>query len=120
MSTFKIYPLRLGHSEQDYAFSFARAKFGQKIVWFMHGCFALVNNETGELTMMDTGSRHWTEVEKYNLPWTTNVEKGPTLGSIETSDFTVSLGVVRRMLGLLSPVRTGTPPLLVGIRSKIS
>lgn len=48
------------------------------------------------------------------------VEKGPTLGSIETSDFTVSLGVVRRMLGLLSPVRTGTPPLLVGIRSKIS
>ncbi len=79
MATFKIYPIRLGHSEQDYAFSFARAKFGQKIVWFMHGCFLLKNNENGEVTMMDTGSRHWTEVEKYNLPWTTNVEKGPTL-----------------------------------------
>ena len=79
MSTFKIYPLYLGHSVQDGAFSVARAKFGETTVWFAHGCFLLKNNDNGEITMMDTGSRHWTEVEKWNLPWTTNVEKGPTL-----------------------------------------
>lgn len=79
MSTFKIYPLYFGHSVQDGAFSVARAKFGETTVWFAHGCFLLKNNDNGEITMMDTGSRHRTEVEKYNLPWTTNVEKGPTL-----------------------------------------
>lgn len=78
MAKFTIYPVRLGHSEISANFVEFRSKAEGK-TWFSHGCFAAKNNETGEVTLLDTGSAHYTHVEKYGTPYTTNVEKGPTL-----------------------------------------
>ena len=79
MATFKIIPIRTGHSENDASFTVAKAKIGSKTYQFGHGCVALKNNETGEITLLDTSMAHWKEVEENDLPYRSNREKGPTL-----------------------------------------
>lgn len=80
MSTFTIYPIRLGHSEIPKSFVIKGGIHntdGQ--VHFAHGCYAAKNNDTGKVTLLDSGSAHWKFVEEHGLPYTTNVEKGPNL-----------------------------------------
>lgn len=78
MTTYTIFPIRLGRTEHDSSYVLADAVAGRKVP-FIYGCFLLKNNQTGALTLVDTGPRHWTEVERYHLPWTGNLEKGPSL-----------------------------------------
>ncbi len=79
MAKFKIIPVRLGHSENDASFTVAKKPIGSKIYHFGHGCIVLKNNETGEVSLVDTSMAHWTEAEANDLPYRSNVEKGPTL-----------------------------------------
>ena len=78
-TTYTIIPIRTGHSENDASKTIAKRKIGSKTYQFGHGCVALRDNETGEYTLLDTSMAHWTEVEKNNLPYRANKEKGPTL-----------------------------------------
>lgn len=85
MSKFTIYPIRLGHS--NIAASFVRRGShvpggSSATISFTHGCYAAKNNETGKVTLLDSGSGHWKWLEENNLielGYKTNVEEGPTV-----------------------------------------
>lgn len=81
MSKFTIYPIRLGHSEIPASFVLKgghTAGGTVEKIWFAHGFYAAKNNETGEVTLLDTGSANWKWCQENDLmEYKTNVEQGP-------------------------------------------
>lgn len=68
MATFKIIPIFLGkYNDFDISLQIEFASGQHRFI--SYGCLALINNDNGEITLLDTGFASKEEIEKYDLPW---------------------------------------------------
>ena len=81
MATYKIIPLALSKPFLiEHAALYYKAYKGE-LMGMIYGCFALKNNETGEVIMVDTGLASQEDIAKYDYPFR-RMEGAPNLKDV--------------------------------------
>lgn len=81
MATYKIYPLALSEPFAIEAAAFYYKQYKGTADGMIYGCFALEDNETGEIIMVDTGLASQEDIVKYDYPFR-RMEGAPSLKSV--------------------------------------
>lgn len=84
MATYKIIPLALSRPFQIEPAAFYYKAYKGEPVSIIYGCFALRNDDTGEVIMVDTGLASQEDIERYNYPFR-RMEGAPNLKDVLAS-----------------------------------
>ena len=69
MATYKIIPLALSKPFLSEPAALYYKAYKGELMGMIYGCFALKNNETGEVIMVDTGLASQEDIAKYDYPF---------------------------------------------------
>ena len=81
MATYKIIPLALSKPFLIEPAALYYKAYKGELMGMIYGCFALKNNETGEVIMVDTGLASQEDIAKYDYPFR-RMEGAPNLKDV--------------------------------------